>query len=37
MPDSETKTFGEMETTEKNSLSHRGKSLDKLIDFFKNR
>ncbi len=30
------KTFAEMSIDEKNKLSHRGKSLDKLLDFFKN-
>ena len=35
IPDGDTRTFAEMETEEKNSLSHRGKSLDKLIDFLK--
>jgi XTP/dITP diphosphohydrolase len=34
-PNGETRTFAEMETEEKNSFSHRGKSLDKLIDFLK--
>lgn len=29
------KTFAEMDISEKNSFSHRGKSLEKLIDFFK--
>ena len=31
----ENKTFAQMETEEKNKFSHRGKSLDKLIDYFK--
>lgn len=35
IPDSETKTFAEMSTEEKNTFSHRGKALDKLIDFLK--
>jgi len=35
IPNSETRTFAEMETGEKNIFSHRGKSLEKLIDFFK--
>ena len=34
IPDGENKTFAEMETEEKNQFSHRGKSLDKLINFF---
>ena len=36
IPGGGNKTFGEMNTTEKNELSHRAKSLDKLLDFFKN-
>ena len=35
IPDGETKTFAEMGTEEKNTFSHRGKALDKLIDFLK--
>lgn len=34
--DGKSKTFAQIETSEKNKISHRGKSLDKLIDFFKN-
>jgi len=34
VPVGELRTFAQMETEEKNSFSHRGKSLDKLIDFF---
>lgn len=34
--DGENKTFAQMTTDEKNKISHRGKSLNKLIDFFKN-
>lgn len=34
--DGESKTFAQMKIDDKNNLSHRGKSLDKLIDFFKN-
>jgi len=37
IPENKSKTFGQMETTEKNQFSHRGKSLNKLINFFKNR
>lgn len=37
IPNDETRTFAQMETEEKNQFSHRGKSLEKLIDFFKNR
>ena len=37
IPDNETKTFAQMKTEEKNQFSHRGKSLEKLIDFFKNK
>jgi len=36
IPDGETKTFGQMETEEKNKHSHRGKSLEKLHNYFKN-
>jgi len=36
IPDGETRTFGQMDTEEKNRFSHRGKSLEKLMDFFKN-
>jgi len=36
IPDGETRTFAQMETKEKNRLSHRGKSLEKLMNFFKN-
>ena len=35
IPDGELRTFAQMETGEKNNFSHRGKSLDKLIDFLK--
>ena len=35
IPDGDTRTFAQMKTEEKNSFSHRGKSLDKLIDFLK--
>jgi XTP/dITP diphosphohydrolase len=37
IPKEEKKTFAQMETKDKNQLSHRGKSLNKLMDFFKNR
>lgn len=36
IPDSKSKTFAQMETEEKNQLSHRGKSLEKLKNYFKN-
>jgi len=36
VPDGEEKTFAQMETHEKNRFSHRGKSLEKLINFFEN-
>jgi XTP/dITP diphosphohydrolase len=36
IPDGEKKTFGQMETEEKNCHSHRGKSLDKLINYLEN-
>ncbi len=35
IPDGETKTFAEMSIEKKNTFSHRGKALDKLIDFLK--
>jgi len=35
IPDGDTRTFGQMEVGEKNRFSHRGKSLEKLLDFFK--
>lgn len=35
IPDGETRTFGQMETEEKNRFSHRGKSLEKLMIFLK--
>ena len=35
IPQNSNKTFAEMSVYEKNSYSHRGKSLEKLIDFFK--
>ena len=31
----ETKTFAEMETKEKNRFSHRGKSLELVVNYFK--
>lgn len=34
IPKGEKKTFAEMKTDEKNQFSHRGKSLDKLLDIF---
>jgi len=37
IPKDEKKTFAQMEIEEKNQLSHRGKSLNKFLDFFKNR
>ena len=35
IPEGESRTFGEMETKEKNRYSHRGKSFEKLASFFK--
>ena len=35
IPDGDTRTFAQMEIHEKNCFSHRGKSLEKLMDFFK--
>jgi XTP/dITP diphosphohydrolase len=37
IPENEAKTFAQMNTVEKNRYSHRGKSLNKLMDFFKNK
>lgn len=34
IPEGETRTFAQMQTDEKNSFSHRSRSLDKLLDFF---
>ncbi len=36
IPKNKEKTFAEMSVEEKNIFSHRGKALDKLLDFFKN-
>ncbi len=36
IPKNSEKTFAEMSVSEKNTFSHRGQSLDKLLDFFKN-
>ena len=33
IPDGHTKTFAEMETVLKNKISHRGKALDKFINY----
>lgn len=35
IPNNSKKTFAEMNISEKNNYSHRGKSLEKVIDFFK--
>jgi len=35
IPVGDTKTFAQMDVGEKNCFSHRGKSLEKFIDFFK--
>lgn len=37
IPEGSKKTFAEMEVKEKNNYSHRGKALNKLSDFFKNK
>jgi XTP/dITP diphosphohydrolase len=37
IPKNKKKTFAQMDTSEKNQFSHRGKSLNILIDFFKNK
>jgi len=34
-PHGETRTFGEMSTEEKNTFSHRGKAVQKFLDFIK--
>lgn len=36
IPKGKSRTFSQMKTEEKNQISHRGKSIDKLKDFFKN-
>ena len=36
IPDGENRTFAQMETEVKNQFSHRGNSLEKLINYFKN-
>ena len=36
IPQGKSKTFAQMKTEEKNKISHRGKSIEKLKDFFKN-
>ncbi|KYK30607.1 MAG: non-canonical purine NTP pyrophosphatase [Thermoplasmatales archaeon SG8-52-3] len=36
IPENEKRTFAQMETDEKNRFSHRGKSLNKLINYIKN-
>jgi XTP/dITP diphosphohydrolase len=36
IPHGEMKTFAQMDIYRKNNFSHRGKSINKLIDFFKN-
>jgi len=36
IPEGENRTFGQMETREKNMFSHRGKSLEKFINYFEN-
>jgi XTP/dITP diphosphohydrolase len=37
VPDGDTRTFAEMNTTEKNKYSHRKKAMDKLIFFLANK
>lgn len=37
IPDGDTRTFAQMDVNEKNSFSHRGKSLEELVKFFKNK
>lgn len=36
IPNNNQKTFAEMQISEKNIISHRGKALEKLCDYFKN-
>jgi XTP/dITP diphosphohydrolase len=36
IPNNSTKTFAQMEPKEKNNISHRGDSLNKFINYFKN-
>jgi len=36
VPENETRTFAEMSAEEKNSMSHRGRALEKMIDFLGN-
>ena len=36
-PEGYTKSFAEMELTEKGAISHRGKAIHKLVDFLKNK
>ena len=35
VPNGDDRTFAQMDTKEKNSFSHRGKSLEKLVEFLK--
>ncbi len=37
IPDGHEKSFAEMEPEEKNCISHRGRALDKLVEFLKSR
>ncbi|MFQ6107514.1 MAG: XTP/dITP diphosphatase [Thermoplasmata archaeon] len=37
IPRSESRTFGEMETDEKNRISHRGNALGKLVNYLQSR
>ena len=34
LPDGETKTFAEMESAQKNKISHRSRALQKVCDYF---
>jgi XTP/dITP diphosphohydrolase len=36
IPQGSSRTFAQMQTNEKNKISHRGDSLNKFIDYFKN-
>jgi len=37
LPEGYSKTFAEMDMAEKNSISHRARALEKLLEFLKSR
>ena len=37
LPDNSDKTFSEMSTDDKNKISHRGKAVEKFVEFMKKR